>query len=165
MKEKALLLVKKKTSQLQLKSCSAKKAWLSGARETTKQNVPVLVDHILLQNIPKTPKSWFLRPVCSEERFHTMKKTWKWGWKDGQLLRRWPKICWETGELPTALNCQYIASGKLEMSAQLWLGSRLISVGASAFGAITQVGSNLISGSEATGVDVGSTGWWWVFLC
>ena len=38
------------------------------------------------------------------------------------------------------------------------IGSRLISVGASAFGAITQVGSNLISGSEATGVDVGFTG-------
>ena len=35
-KEKALLLVKKKASQLQLKSFSAKKAWSFGARETTK---------------------------------------------------------------------------------------------------------------------------------
>ena len=37
-------------------------------------------------------------------------------------------------------------------------GSRMISVGASAFGAITQVGSNLIGGSEATGWIVSDNG-------
>ena len=38
------------------------------------------------------------------------------------------------------------------------IGSTLISVGASAFGAITQVGSNLIGGSEATGWIVSDDG-------
>lgn len=113
-----------------------------------------------------------INPDYALERSHTMKKTCKLGWKDRQLLARWSNICWEFGKLPTALNCQYIEGGKLEKSAQLWLGIWK-AVGESikrAFGSVRlgpqvwqrSVGSYLIGGSvpgiEASGWIVSDDG-------